>query len=579
MEKPEEQFSFKGLFVPLTTLKSIHWIIIAGLVVFSNMLFNGFVWDDITFIVNNPAVHSLNIPSLIGHNAINTGGFYRPLAAIYSALIYTIFGENAFFYHFFSLVIHLINVSLVFILFKHFFSKRLSLFLSLIFLIHPIQVETVSYISGAGDLLFFIFGISALVLSLKDNLSRKRLGLISLLLLLSILLKETGFLFLLTVIFYKIIFKHKNIIPILISGSVISLLYIAVRLGIGNADTAGHSGYAQIYSLPLIARAINIPEIINYYLRITVYPVNLAIGQQWIVNSISFSTFYFPLLIDLIFFGVIFLIGFLIRKNKKNFSTFLFFALMFLMGLSLHLQIIPLDMTVSDRWFYFPFVGLLGMVGLVCALIKSINKKVRIFFYTVGLLVIVALSTRTIVRNTNWTNNITLYAHDAKIYDNYQIEGNLGSEYLSQGNDEKFLYHTNRSIKLFPNELSISNLAYFYLVHGDMEKARQYYKKALSYNIYPPEGHKIIVDEIYRGIAWSYIHSEQFEQARAFIKTVLPEYPAEDILWGDLAISEYKLGNKKEALVAAEKAKNLLQNAATNYIYNQILNNKPIKWN
>ena len=576
MEKSEQGFSFKGLFVPLTTLKSIHWIIIAGLVVFSNMLFNGFVWDDITFIVNNQAVHSLNIPSLIGHNAINTGGFYRPLAAIYSALIYTIFGENAFFYHFFSLVIHLINVSLVFILFKHFFSKRLSLFLSLIFLIHPIQVETVSYISGAGDLLFFIFGISALVLSLKDNLSRKRLGLISLLLLLSILLKETGFLFLLTVIFYKIIFKHKNIIPILISGSVISLLYIAVRLGIGNADTAGHSGYAQIYSLPLIARAINIPEIINYYLRITVYPANLAINQLWIVNSINYSTFYFPLLIDSIFFGVIFSIGFLIRKNKKNFSTFLFFSLMFLMGLSLHLQIIPLDMTVSDRWFYFPFVGLLGMVGLVCALIKSINKKVRIFFYTVGLLVIVALSTRTIVRNTNWTNNITLYAHDLKISDNAQLEQNLGYEYYSQNNFEKFLYHTNRSIKLLANESNFYNLALFYQNNGDLKKAQQYYKEALTYDVYPKVGHRLIVTEIYQGLAWAYIYSGQFYEAKKTVEKAFSGGYTTGKLWEDLAISQYELHDQINAFSSAEKAKNLLQNAEANYVYNQILNNQPI---
>jgi len=574
----ENDFSFKDLFAPLTDMKAVFWIIIVGLVVFGNMLFNGFVWDDITFIVNNPTVHSLNIASLIGHNAINTGGFYRPLAAIYSAFIYTIFGGNAFFYHFFSLVIHLINVSLVFILFRRFFPKRLSLFLSLIFLTHPIQVESVSYISGAGDLLFFLFGISALILSLKDNLSRKRLGLISLLLFLSILLKETGFLFLSTIIFYRIIFKRKKIIPVLVSGSIISLLYIAMRLGTGNTS-ASRSVFAQIDVLPLVGRILNIPAIIFYYLKILVYPAVLAINQLWIVASVNFSGFYFPLFIDFIFFGAVFLTGLFARVNRKVFSTYIFFVLMFLIGLSLHLQIIPLDMTVSDRWFYFPFVGLLGIVGIACSLVKFPARNSRLFFYAVGLLIIVALSVRTIVRNTNWTNNITLYAHDAKIYDNYQIEGNLGSEYLSQGNDEEFLYHTNRSIKLFPNELSISNLAYFYLVHGEMEKARQDYKKALAYNIYPPEGHKIIVDEIYRGIAWSYIHSEQFEQASAFIKTVLPEYPAEDILWGDLAISEYEIGNKEKALVAAEKAKNLLQNAATIYIYNQILNNKPIKWN
>jgi len=53
MEKSEEQFTFKSFFIPLTTLKAIHWIVIVGLVAFFNMLFNGFVFDDFTYIVNN----------------------------------------------------------------------------------------------------------------------------------------------------------------------------------------------------------------------------------------------------------------------------------------------------------------------------------------------------------------------------------------------------------------------------------------------------------------------------------------------------------------------------------------------
>ena len=576
MEKSEEQFSFKSFFVPLTTLKSIHWIIIVGLVVFGNMLFNGFVWDDITFTVNNPTVHSLNIPSLIGHNAINAGGFYRPLGAIYSALIYAIFGGNAFVYHFFSLLLHLLNVSLVFILFKRFFSKRLSLFLSLIFLIHPIQVEAVSFISGAGDLLFFLSGISALILSLKDNLSRKRLGLISLLLFLSIMLKETGFLFLLAIIFYRIIFKHKNIIPVLVSGSIVSLLYVMMRLGTGNTS-AGRSVFAQIDVLPLVGRILNIPAIIFYYLKILVYPAGLAINQLWIVNKVNFSTFYFPLLIDSVFFGVLFLIGFLVRKNKKNLSTFLFFALLFLMGLSLHLQIIPLDMTVSDRWFYLPFVGLLGMTGLVCTSIKLPGKNVRMFSYAIGFLLVILLSVRTIIRNTDWQNNITLYSHDLKISDTFQLEENLGYEYYLQNDFKKFLYYTDRSIKLLPNESNINNLALFYLSRGDIKKGQQYYREALTYDVYPKVGHISIMEGIYQGLTWSYIYSGQFEEARRTIQKAFSEGYTTGKLLEYLAISQYELQDQSNALSSSGKAKDMLQNAEANYVYNQIVNNQPIK--
>ena len=53
----------------------------------------------------------------------------------------------------------------------------------------------------------------------------------------------------------------------------------------------------------------------------------------------------------------------------------------FFTGLGMLLQIFPLDMTVSDRWFYFPLVGLLGMLGvMIAALIPSAGKlKVKNF--------------------------------------------------------------------------------------------------------------------------------------------------------------------------------------------------------
>ena len=81
----EGEFSFKQYFVPLTTIKAVHWIIIIGLLVFANALFNGFVWDDKTYIVNNLEVHKLDLATLLGPNLFNSAGFYRPISALYFA--------------------------------------------------------------------------------------------------------------------------------------------------------------------------------------------------------------------------------------------------------------------------------------------------------------------------------------------------------------------------------------------------------------------------------------------------------------------------------------------------------------
>lgn len=58
----EQEFSFKSLFIPLTTIKAIRFIIIISMTVFSNGFFNDFVGDDKGQIVNN----TFHIGSVIG---------------------------------------------------------------------------------------------------------------------------------------------------------------------------------------------------------------------------------------------------------------------------------------------------------------------------------------------------------------------------------------------------------------------------------------------------------------------------------------------------------------------------------
>ncbi len=165
----QQEFSLKRFFIPLTTKKAIHIIAIVGFIVYFNMLFNGFVWDDITYILNNPQVHSINLSTIFGPSLFNSSfaGFYRPIYFLYTSLLYSVFQDTSFIYHITQLLLHIVNTILVYFLFKRFFSRYLALFLSLLFLIHPIQVESVSYIIGANSVLFFLFGISALLLSRK----------------------------------------------------------------------------------------------------------------------------------------------------------------------------------------------------------------------------------------------------------------------------------------------------------------------------------------------------------------------------------------------------------------------------
>src|SRR6266404_3067038 len=165
-KEDEEEFSFKNYFVPLTNAKAITWIVIIGLIVYFNSLFNGFVGDDLGQIVTNQAITSLsNIPNFFfggtfynGSLTSLSGGYYRPIVSLTYALLYSFLNGNPFPFHLFQLVIHILNTIFVFLIFRFFLKKNISFLLALLFLLHPIQSEAVDYIADLEDIMFFFFG-------------------------------------------------------------------------------------------------------------------------------------------------------------------------------------------------------------------------------------------------------------------------------------------------------------------------------------------------------------------------------------------------------------------------------------
>lgn len=413
-------FNFKQYFVPLTTVKAIRIIIILGIIVFINSLFNGFVLDDKIYIISNPSEHSINLAEsfLSTSNLFNfiKGGQYRPLPALYFSLLYSLFSTTPFFYHFLSLMIHITNTILLFFLLKHFFNKTLSLLLSLVFLVHPLQVEAVSWIASADNLLFFLFGISALLLSLKEHVSWKRLIIVCCLLLLSLLTKETAVIFIFLVLLYKVLFKKRQKFFLFIGAAFTLTTYAFIRFVLAGV-------YFEHHTAPMIERAafevrlLTIPAVIFYYVKNLLYPSNLGVFQYWVVRTKDFPHFYFPLFIDILFLLVLlFLGGVIARANKKEFPVYLFSLAWLVVGLIFHSQLFPLDMTVADRWMYFPIVGLLGVVGVSIQVIKLVSKNRIAFGLTLGVILISLLSLRTIIRNTNWSDEARLLGHDLDTY-------------------------------------------------------------------------------------------------------------------------------------------------------------------
>lgn len=179
---------------------------------------------------------------------------------------------------------------------------------------------------------------------------------------LSLLSKETGLIFVFISFLYLLFFKPNILKTFGLHLAAYVLIYIYLRFGLAQIFFNKH-GLTPMSTISLAERLVNIPAIIYFYLHTFFWPANLAINQQWIVREIGWGQFWRPTIIITGFFVLIFGTFVFIRLRSWR-KVYFFFVLWFLAALGLHLQIFPLDLTVSDRWFYLPLAGLLGILGV-----------------------------------------------------------------------------------------------------------------------------------------------------------------------------------------------------------------------
>jgi len=488
-------------------VKKVWIIIFLGLLIYGFSLFNGFVWDD----------------EVVFQNSISPfdSTYYRPATSVIRSTIYNIFGPRPFFFHFFQLIFHIVTAVFIYYLFKRFFKETLSLILALIFLVHPANVEAVSFASAMQEVLFTLTGLTGLYLFISSkNLSIAKIFLSTVILLIALLMKETAIVFFVLVFCYLFLFK-KNKQNVLINYSILIVIllmtYLLVRISGGNLYIHGQ-GLFPIMRVSFITRLMNIPLIIKYYLGMFFFPINLAIAQHWVIKLPSFIDFFLPLILEVLLF-----LTAVIYSLKKKDKIFAFFFLWFLVGLLPHLQIIPLNMTVAERWLYFPMIGLLGMMGSAMGKLKIKNEKLKIILFNLSIIIISILSIRTFIRTLDWKNGLALFGHDIKKTSSFDLQNNFGTELFRVGRYDEAKKYFKISTELAPYWwVNWNNLGAIYEREKNYQKAAEYYQKSINngqYYLAYENLAKILV-----------LHGKDQKKTEEFLKEVLKLFPKNENL-------------------------------------------------
>jgi len=434
--------------------------------VYINSVLNPFIFDDLRLIVNNPFIKSFrflkyyfttNLLEGIGEKTL----FYRPLQTLSYALIYKIFKLNPSGYHLLNIILHCACAILIFLLLKEIYGERISFLVSLLWGIHPVNSEAITYISGTADPLFLFFGLLGIYLYKKNF---KILSFICFIL--SLLSKETSVLIL--PLFFLYIYTTDNLkkekIPDYIIITSIFLIYLFMR------KTVLNFGKAKVDEI-FLYRFFTSFKAFLVYISILIFPFILSMERHIpyikTYKDIDFISGFIYFLLFLYFLW-------LKRKEKKV----LFAGSLFLINFIFHSNtIIPLNGNLREHWMY---IGSIGFFIYFVMLIEKIKKeKLKI---ALTILIFSLYGTRTILRNYDWKDPFKFYEKSLKWgFEDPKFYYNLGVIYYQKKDYEKSLDLFLKSLDLFKDKkLPYLGIASCYANMGKYEEAVYYYKKVLE---------------------------------------------------------------------------------------------------
>jgi hypothetical protein len=147
------------------------------LAVFGVSLANDFVrWDDGLLIYENPAIREISFHSLKTIFTTFDPELYIPFTLFNYQVLYLLFGQHAWGYHLWSLLLHTSNALLGAWLISWITgNKKIGMVAGLLFALHPVQVEAIAWASALKDQLSTLFYLLALIAYLHHrDLGSKR---------------------------------------------------------------------------------------------------------------------------------------------------------------------------------------------------------------------------------------------------------------------------------------------------------------------------------------------------------------------------------------------------------------------
>lgn len=559
----------------MTKKLSITLLILIGFLVYLPSFWNQFLWDDEQFIYRNQHVLEFNIPAILTENTIAGAGeisnYYRPLTSLTFAIDHAIWGLQPFGFHLTNTTLHILSAILVFLLLRQLGLKQVSFWIAAIFLLHPLQTESVTYVNSRGDSLYatlvllslysFALGFKkrSFTLPLSDRtitISDAHLFLLSIVsYILALFSKEIAIaavaihttLLLRNMVLSKAdlqkwIKQHSAAIYTWIALWGTAISYLIARATILNFNNSfNFSGHEASYSSSILVRLLTFSKTLWWYWKWLFVPYPLHMEREIeVVTSFASPWPWATLLVILIVLAF----GFVEWRRKQ--SVWIWFGWSwFFIWLSPMSGIIPINGILYEHWLYMPMIGFwLTLYGFFKLSNIKIPQKIAVYGLSVLLIIAAMLTIR---QNYIWRAPIPFYEYTLQYTSSARLHNNLAMAYDAEGMTEKAISEYQAALEisnLYPQ--IYYNLGNSYVQLNDLENAEKSFLNALTLN---PQ-----FEPVYGSLINLYLNQHKYEQALPLIDAILQNYPQQSDFWLIQGMTLLQLERADEAEVAFSKA-------------------------
>jgi len=482
--------------LPIEKLRQHLWplffLLAATAAVYGRIIGHEFIlnWDDGFYVANNAAVQGFSIKNIRAVFSSYYCGNYAPVQMLSYMLDYELWGLWPGGFLLTNLLLHSLNGVLVYRLFFRFHGDQLLATVgAAFFLLHPVQVESVAWLSQRKNLLAMLFFLVAweCYARYRERVAGKgrREYLASLVaFILALLAKSVAVIFPLVILLFDVCFpipgrtlRLRDKLPYILAAGAVAALALHSQLPEGN----GWGGYSKGYhgGSPLATLYTMLPVFCRY-LQMLVWPTELSAAYAPVIyNSFEFAVALSAILLV----GVALLCVRLFRYER----SFGFWAIFFFIGFLPVSQIIPLVTLMNDRYYYFPMIGAAALVGGGAAfLLRKVGAQYATHLYVVIFVMMFGLALLSCQRAAVWHDARTLWSDAAKKSPNhFMVWEALGEAYhFSKPMMVTEAMHAyRRALELDPqNEFSLYNSGVLYENVGDFDKAHEMLNKLLDNN-------------------------------------------------------------------------------------------------